>query len=519
MIRRRARESLVDFAQAIEVPGKPASNDPDEWVFLPVESQITLHHRVMLNACQRCMSTPHGRLMVFAPPGSAKSTYVSVVAPTWGMGKWPGLKVILGSYASDIARRQGRRARQVVRSPSYGAIFRAAISRETSAADDWALNFMDLDDHGRPRPSSEFLAGGLLSGLTGNRAHGIAIDDPIKGRDEADSKIIRDKTYAAYTDDLKTRIVPGAWIILVQTRWHVDDLAGRLLPKDYRGQSGIVRCTDGFDWTVLNMPAQAEHEDDPLGRAIGQYLWPEWFTPEHWSNFKSEARTWGALFQQRPTVQEGNVFKRSWIQRFETVPDEASIVVHSWDTAQKEAEHNDPSAGLAFRTTPDYRRHHLFDVIAERLNYPKLKQQVIDWAYRDHPHAILIEDKGHGTALIQEFQANTRLPVVALEPEGNKILRASNESGAVEAGQLWLPYRAPWLVDYEEEFFGFPEGVAHDDQVDATSQYLKWCRLQLGRLGGQGTGVARAATEAGHTARVTDNGYGSVSVRENADAY
>ena len=273
--RRRGRASLGDFANAIEVPGKPVDeDDPDAWLFRPVETALAAHHLLLLRTIERAATRRYGRFMVFMPPGSAKSTYCSVVAPTYFMGKRPGTKILLASYGSDLARRHGRKARQVVKSPNFRSLFGAGLSASSSAADEWAL------DNG-----SEYLAAGLTAGLTGNRAHGGLIDDPIKGRAEANSEAVRKSTWDAYVDDFQTRIAPGGWIGLVQTRWHEDDLAGRLLPEDYDGRSGMVRGTDGRDWEVINLPAKCERADDPLGREVGEYLWPEWFDREHWSAF------------------------------------------------------------------------------------------------------------------------------------------------------------------------------------------------------------------------------------------
>jgi hypothetical protein len=236
------------------------------------------------------------------------STYGSVVAPTWAMGKYPGMKIILSSYGSDLSRKHGRRARQIARSPQYKAIFQTQISSDTSAADEWALT-----------NGSEYLACGILSGITGNRAHGIIIDDPIKGRQEADSDTVRDRTWDVYMEDLRTRLVPGGWEIIIQTRWHEDDMAGRILPDNYDGETGLIRCRDGRDWFIVCIPAQCERQDDPLNRKIGEYLWPEWFSEEHFAPFKVQVRTWNALFQQRPQPEQGTYFQRDWFHRYSPV--------------------------------------------------------------------------------------------------------------------------------------------------------------------------------------------------------
>lgn len=305
--RKRAQESLIDYTKYIDVPGKPIlGEENNEWVYESVETGIADHHFLILDTMQKIITGKLPRGMFFLPPGSAKSTYCSTVAPTWAMGKTAGTKIILTSYGSDLAKKHGRKARSIVRSAKFRSVFDTEISEDTNAADMWACS-----------NDSEYMSAGILSGITGNRAHGIIVDDPIKGRADADSKVIRDRTWDAYQDDIRTRLAPGGWEIIVQTRWHEDDVAGRLLPDDYDGESGIIRCKDGRDWFILNIPAQCEHKDDPLEREIGEYLWPEWFTAEHFEGFKRNNRTWSALFQQRPSPDEGTFFKKEWFHLYQ----------------------------------------------------------------------------------------------------------------------------------------------------------------------------------------------------------
>ena len=134
---------------------------------------------------------------------------------------------------------------------------------DNAAADQWALE-----------NQAEYMAGGMHSGITGNRADGLVIDDPLKGREDADSAVIRDKTWEAYLSDLRTRLKPNGFIIMILTRWHEDDPAGRILPEDYNGETGWVTARDGEQWYVLSLQAECERADDPLGRKIGDYIWP-----------------------------------------------------------------------------------------------------------------------------------------------------------------------------------------------------------------------------------------------------
>lgn len=297
-----ARRRLVDFARMVEIPTAPISDNIDEDRFetllLP---SLVRHHELLLSASQNVIDGVWPNLMAFMPPGSAKSTYIDVVVVPWFMARKRRQNVILSSYGSDLARKQGRRARQLVRSRSFGELFDARLSAESSAADEWSMT-----------NGSEYMAGGILSGITGNRADLLVIDDPVKGREEADSETIRKKTRAAYEDDLVTRLKPSGRQILIQTRWHEDDLAGGILPADWDGESGLIDCRDGRQWYVLCIPAEAEKLNDPLGRKPGEFLWPEWFTPEHWRPFKRNPRTWSALYQQRPAPEAGTYFQRAW---------------------------------------------------------------------------------------------------------------------------------------------------------------------------------------------------------------
>lgn len=305
-----ARESLLDFCGLIEIPGAPVDDDEDDerQAFWPLNQPQAAHHRLLIEKLQAVESGDLRRLMVFMPPGSAKSTYASVVFPAWFMGRRRRRNVIVATYASDLARKIGRRARSIVRQEVYREVFGTGLSSESSAADEWALE-----------NENEWMGGGILSGITGNRADLIVIDDPIKGRQDADSDVIRERTKAEYLDSITTRGKPGYRIVLIQTRWHENDLAGSILPENYDGRSGPILCRDGEVWEVLCIPAEAG-VDDPLGRAPGEMLWPEWFDADHWGAYRANARTWSALYQQKPQPEEGTYFQRAWFHRYE--PDE-----------------------------------------------------------------------------------------------------------------------------------------------------------------------------------------------------
>jgi hypothetical protein len=317
--RKRARASLLEYSQAIDIPGVPLIDAPDEEdergqlknrfedapvIYSPVEGRIALHHSLMMQKIQKCIETPRGRQIILAPPGSAKSTYASVIGPSWAMGRKPNTQVILASYATGIAAKQSRKVRAIVKDPRYSAIWegRPVIAEDQRAIDDWSLS-----------NGSSLMAAGMLAGITGNRCDLLVIDDPVANREQADSSTIREKIYAEYIDTAMTRAKPWMSVLLIMTRWSEADLVGEILPENYEGESGLIHCRDGQTWDVLCIPAECEREDDVLGRKIGEFLWPEFWPKEHWDVWRNSpraARTWTALFQQRPAPFGGIHFSR-----------------------------------------------------------------------------------------------------------------------------------------------------------------------------------------------------------------
>lgn len=327
--RKAARLSLAEYSQTIQIPGVPNSSFEDEEeplildsagrpigggqlttklvkdpLYTPIESRIALHHYVMQLHIQKCIETPRGRGMIFAPPGSAKSTYASVIGTSWALGRKRNQQLAITSYGSSIAAKQSRKVRTIVKQPAWSALWqdRPQLLEDQRAVDDWTLT-----------NGSSLMSAGLLAGITGNRFDGVVIDDPVRNREEADSPTIQEKIYQEYIDTVLTRAKPAMWVLLIQTRWNENDLAGSILPENYEGESGLIHCRDGQTWDVLCIPAEAERDDDPLGRKKGEFLWPEWFPRAHWSAWRDNpraTRTWAALYQQRPAPFTGVHFNR-----------------------------------------------------------------------------------------------------------------------------------------------------------------------------------------------------------------
>jgi predicted phage terminase large subunit-like protein len=464
--------------------------------------QPARHHRLLIDQLHEVYAGRLKRLMVFWPPGHAKSTYASHYGPSYFVGKYPRKSIIHCSHTLELAERFGRKIRNTLMLPEVEELFGRTVANDNRAAGRWETT-----------KGGEYYAAGVGGSITGRRADLGLIDDPVKSRKEADSPTYRESTWQWYLQDFRTRLKPGAAIVIIQTRWHEDDLSGRILPKDYDYRSGWVTARDGERWFVLNFPAICEREDDGTGRKIGDALWPDWYTLAmlEQERVTQGSRGFDALYQQRPRPGEGGIFKEAWCKsnRWGEWPVDANVIVHSWDTAQKENELlNDPSALTVWGRGRNLPGYYLREAYAEHLDYPTLKRKVINFAERDRPSAILIEDKSSGTSLIQDLRAETSLPVIPIEPEGDKIFRANEVSAMAEAGLVRLPLKAPWLIDFEGEFFGFPLST-FKDQVDSVTQFLRWVRNSSGAIQSAGAGMHRvfaAQAEEGQSSR----GYGSV---------
>ncbi len=460
----RCRESLHAYALSVPIPLVSADPlKPDETLTGPARGLMAPVHAAILDAAEHAISTPFGRALIMAPPGSAKSTYCSQVVPTYAMGRKAQQRLLLTSYQSQLAERQSRRAIQIASSPDFRDIWAQPITVTKDAVSDWSLS-----------NESECLAMGLMAGITGNRAHGAVVDDPVAGREEADSEDYRQKTVDAYQDDLLPRLLPAAWLILVQTRWHERDLAGSILPDDYRGESGPVKCRDGLWWHVLNIPAKAEHWDDPLGRIPGDYLWPEFYPPQHWQMFEhaqgvEAQRAWSSLYQQRPSPQGSGMFTRASITRYKRgeLPPQLNFVGAS-DFAVTEkrgdfTEHGccgiDPGGNMWFtdwwsgQVQPDEAIERFLDIVERRKARLWFNEGgVIDKSVRPSINRRM-----------RERRVFTDLR--SLSSMHDKLAKCSSFFARCGAGTVYMPADAPWADQVIDQLLSLPAG-RYDDKAD-----------------------------------------------------
>lgn len=468
--RELARRNLADFACLVDIPTVPLTDADDEDQFSVMRlGQLVEHHRLLLSKLQGIEEGTIPNLMVLMPPGSAKSTYVDVVFVPWFMARKPRRNVILASYASDIAKKQGRRARQLIQSRSFvNLVPGVTLKDDQKAADEWALS-----------NGSEYMAGGLLSGLTGNRGALGIVDDPIKGREAAESEVIRNKVWDTYIDDFCSRLIPGSPQVMILTRWHEDDPAGRILPEGWDGESGRFDGRDGRQWEALCLPAIADRADDPLGRKIGETLWPEWFSHEHWAPFQRNRRTWSSLYQQKPTAAEGTFFQRSWFRRY--TPDQLPKSLHvylSSDHAPAGDTDSDYSCVRVWGVDElgdlwlldGFRHQATMDVTCERVIGKKAESKaglIQKWK----PFAWFPEDDNNWKS-VEGFvkksmrEENAYCVLAPISPHGaDKAVKAQSFQGMASMGRVWLPV-GPEGDDVLDQYLKFPGG-RNDDEVDA----------------------------------------------------
>jgi predicted phage terminase large subunit-like protein len=403
-----------------------------------------LHHELIIKHLEAVARGESKRLQLLLPPGSAKSTYASVLFPPWYLAQHHDHAMIAASHTDELAERWGRRCRNLIEEHRYA--LEISLSPDSKAAGRWET-----------REGAEYYAAGVGASITGRRADLVLIDDPVRNREDADSKLSRDKAWDWYLFDLLPRLKPDAAIVLIQTRWHEDDLAGRILEAE-PGQ-----------WTVVKVPMEAE-TDDPLGRAPGERLWPEWFTADMVATAKRDKRVWSALYQQTPTPDTGAYFLDDWLHPVSHMPARQGLNVYGASDYAVTADGGDYTVHIVVGVDDDGDMY-VLDLwrgqtdsatwIDEWCDLVKLWKP-IQWA----------EEAGQINASIGPFlqrRAREREAYTfrrQFPPRHDKAVRAQSIRARMATLGLYLPAGAPWRAELEAELLRFPAGK-HDDQVDA----------------------------------------------------
>jgi predicted phage terminase large subunit-like protein len=449
--RRYARSSLIAFTRYTFPDYRPAP-----------------HHDLIAEKLEAVAAGKIRRLMIFMPPRHGKSELASRRFPAWFIGRNPKRNIIAASYNSDLATDFGREVRNVVNSRQYRAIFDAQLAEDSTAANRW-----------HTAQGGMYVAAGIGTAVTGRGAHILLIDDPFKDREEADSEGHREKVWRWYTSTAYTRLeseladevetdllwsdvqrdvaegkaepFEGA-IVLIQTRWHEDDLAGRLMAAQAQG---------GDQWDVLDLPAIREN---------GEALWPAKYPVARLNQIKAAIgeRDWSALYQQQPRPDEGLYYKREWFRWYDEKPKHLRIYGASDYAVTSNG--GDYTVHLVAGVDPDdniyvldiWRRQTTTDVWVEAFIDLMAQHKPLVWAEES---GQIIKSVG---PLIEKrmrerkvYGRREQLTSVADKPTRSRAMQ-----GRAAMGKVYLPHNAPWLADFMSELLAFDAGK-NDDQVDA----------------------------------------------------
>lgn len=405
-------------------------------------------------------------LVIQAPPQHGKSEAVTD-GIAWMAGKNPSLRFIYCSFSDRLGVRANLKTQRTIDKPKYKKIFPGTQinSRRTVTSVGYQRN----------KEMIEFVeAGGsfrnttVRGSITGETLDIGIIDDPIKGREEANSITIRDKTWSWFTDDFLTRFDEYAGLLIILTRWHIDDPVGRLIESKKK---------------VKLLSYKAIAEQDERYRKEGAPLFPEHKSLEFLMARKQAmpSANWESLYQQNPIIQGGEIFKDAWWRYFNI--DALPIVkrkIQTWDTAFKAKESND--FNVCFTIAECSSGYYILDRFKKRMEYPELKRTAKSLGNSVKPHAVLVEDKASGQSLIQDLKSDTLLPVVAIPKESDKVSCANAITALIESGRVFLPEGAEWVPDFLITLAQFPNGT-HDDDVDALTQGLKYLSQGGGAMG------------------------------------
>lgn len=425
LARRRARTGLLKFAEYTNTAYRAAP-----------------HHGLIAAKLEAVERGEIKRLMICMPPRHGKSELASRRFPAWYLGKNPGKHVIAASYNSDLANDFGREVRNIVDGDDYRNLFDVRLAQDSQAANRWHTDVGGM-----------YVAAGVGTAITGRGADLLLIDDPFKDRKEADSEIRREDVWNWYTSTAYTRLMPGGAIVVINTRWHDDDLSGRLLSQE-----------GGDQWEVISLPA------------IGQdgALWPEWYPIERLEQIQAvlPARDWNALYQQNPIPDDGDYFKADWFVEYDELPEKLT--------------HYGASDYAVTDGDGDYTEHGVAGVDFSRNLY------VVDWWRGQATSDVWIDRKcdlinkykpacwfgesGVIRRAIEPFmmarmtQRNAFCRIEWLPSINDKPTRARNIQAMASMGKVFIPRNAPWKAEWLSQMLRFPAGK-YDDGVDVMSLF------------------------------------------------
>ena len=425
--------------------------------------------------CQKLQGVVDGdikRLMVFLPPRSSKSLICSKLFPAWYIGNFSNHEIMSVSHSDQLASDFGRTVRDIVNTEKFQRIFKGvALRSDVKAAGKWKTN-----------KNGSYYAAGVRSQVAGRGAN-VALLDDVMSEEDSFSQTGRKYIKEWYPAGLRTRLMPNGAIIIINTRYHYDDLCGWLLKQEKTAEQNT------YSWEVISIPAWLNEEAaELLGLPVGSSYFPEWKSDkilkidEEEIRASNGARYWNSLYMQDPSPDDGGIIKKKYIQWWEyDEPPECQFIIQTYDTAFSTSRTADFSVIQTWGIFNDYDEDYGFSShlillgnTKGRYEYPELRRIAQDLYKEFRPDVCIIERKASGQSLIQDMR-RAGLPVLDYLPDKDKIARVYASTPMMEAGRVWLPKNKVWADDLFSECMSFPNG-SHDDQVDCLSMAIHYMK-------------------------------------------
>ena len=446
----KSRDRFLDFVK-FTTPDPMAPNDAERTAYI-----VKKHHEAIARVLEEVEKGTIPRLIVTLPPRAGKSELISRKFPAWFLGRNPRKSVIFGTYNDEFATEFGSEVRFLMRSSYYQQVFPGINFRKGEQA----AGRQKLQQGG-----SLYFAGRGTS-IVGRGGDLIILDDLIKDAVEANSETIRAQTWDWFNKVITTRFADAdARVVIVMTRWHEDDLVGRLTDPENRCFNEL----EAQAWKIINIPAIAK-EDDPLGREVGELLWPERFPMAMLESQKRrDPRGFYALYQQSPVIEDGDLFRREFFRYIKTEHRPENLRMYCASDHAVSAD-GDYTVILTAGVDKDDNIW-IVDVWRRRANAMDVVEQMIRTA-RQYKPVLWWAEKGHISKALGPFlrkrmaETTTYFAVHEQTPSKDKATRSTSIRGRLEQGKVIFPMHSPWLVDFESELLKFPYST-HDDQVDA----------------------------------------------------